>query len=143
MIELRKRRIEDAIDQGGDTPAVPYAVLPEKKTGAAGAMMGSTHVYDMAAVWFHCCVWPRFGIIEYLIYVKQLVCEINCDGFLVPASENLHNVIIAPSVVHREFSCWWNKSRGEVTGLVYCFDLFSVLSHKLGDRMVISFSAFT
>ena len=50
MIELRKRRIEDAMDQGGDTPAVPYAVLPEKKTGAAGAMMGSTHVYDIAAV---------------------------------------------------------------------------------------------
>lgn len=49
MIELRKRRIEDAMEQGGDTPAVPYAVLPEKKSGVAGAMMGSTHVYDMAA----------------------------------------------------------------------------------------------
>jgi len=41
------------MDQGGDTPAVPYAVLPEKKTGAAGAMMGSTHVYDIAAVWIY------------------------------------------------------------------------------------------
>jgi len=50
MIELRKRRIEDAMEQGGDTPAVPYAVLPEKKSGVAGAMMGSTHVYDIAAV---------------------------------------------------------------------------------------------
>lgn len=50
MIELRKRRIEDAMDQGGDTPAVPYAVLPEKKSGVAGAVMGSTHVYDIAAV---------------------------------------------------------------------------------------------
>lgn len=52
MIELRKRRIEDAMEQGGDTPAVPYAVLPEKKSGVAGAMMGSTHVYDIAAVCF-------------------------------------------------------------------------------------------
>jgi len=50
MIELRKRRIEDAMDQGGDTPATPYTVLPEKKSGVAGAMMGSTHVYDIAAV---------------------------------------------------------------------------------------------
>jgi len=50
MIELRKRRIEDAMEQGGDTPAVPYAVLPEKKAGVGGAMMGSSHVYDIAAV---------------------------------------------------------------------------------------------
>ena len=51
MIELRKRRIEDAMDQGGDTPAL-YTVLPEKKTtGGGGAqMMGSAHVYDMSGV---------------------------------------------------------------------------------------------
>jgi splicing factor 3B subunit 2 len=48
MIELRKRRIEDAMDQGGDTPALPYTVLQEKKSAVAGAMMGSTHVYDIA-----------------------------------------------------------------------------------------------
>ncbi|XP_067680182.1 splicing factor 3B subunit 2-like [Haliotis asinina] len=49
MIELRKRRIEDAMDQGGDTPAL-YTVLPEKKTAVGGAMMGSAHVYDMTGV---------------------------------------------------------------------------------------------
>ena len=49
MIELRKQRIEDAIDQGGDTPAL-YTILPEKKTAVGGAMMGSAHVYDISAV---------------------------------------------------------------------------------------------
>lgn len=49
MIELRKRRIEDAMDQGGDTPAL-YQVLPEKKASVGGAMMGSAHIYDMSAV---------------------------------------------------------------------------------------------
>ena len=54
QIELRKRRIEDAMDQGGDTPAL-YQVLPEKKAApVGGAMMGSAHVYDMAAVSFYC-----------------------------------------------------------------------------------------
>ncbi len=49
LIELRKKRIEDAMDQGGDTPAL-YQVLPEKKTAVGGAMMGSAHVYDMTGV---------------------------------------------------------------------------------------------
>ena len=49
MIELRKQRIEDAIDQGGDTPAL-YTILPEKKAAVGGAMMGSSHVYDISAV---------------------------------------------------------------------------------------------
>lgn len=49
MIELRKRRIEDAMDQGGDTPAL-YTVLPEKKTTVGGAMMGSAHIYDISGV---------------------------------------------------------------------------------------------
>ena len=49
LIELRKKRIEDAMDQGGDTPAL-YTVLPEKRTNIGGAMMGSAHVYDMTAV---------------------------------------------------------------------------------------------
>ncbi|RUS79925.1 hypothetical protein EGW08_012313 [Elysia chlorotica] len=50
QIELRKKRIEDAMDQGGDTPAL-YQVLPEKKAApVGGAMMGSAHVYDLAAV---------------------------------------------------------------------------------------------
>jgi splicing factor 3B subunit 2 len=58
MIELRKRRIEDAMEQGGDTPALPYTILPEKKTGIGGAMMGSTHVYDTAALvsWLLLCL---------------------------------------------------------------------------------------
>lgn len=49
MIELRKRRIEDSMDQGGDTPAL-YQVIPEKKTNVGGAMMGSAHIYDVPAV---------------------------------------------------------------------------------------------
>ena len=50
MIELRKKRIEDAMDQGGDTPAL-YQVLPEKKATVGGAaMMGSAHVYDITGV---------------------------------------------------------------------------------------------
>lgn len=48
MIELRKKRIEDAMDQGGDTPAL-YTILPEKKTTIGTAMMGSAHVYDISA----------------------------------------------------------------------------------------------
>ena len=49
MIELRKKRIEDAMDQGGETPAL-YTILPEKKTAVGGAMMGSAHIYDTSAV---------------------------------------------------------------------------------------------
>ena len=48
MIELRKRRIEDAMEQGGDTPAL-YTILPERKQAVGAAMMGSTHAYDLAA----------------------------------------------------------------------------------------------
>lgn len=47
MIELRKRKeIEDAMETGGDTPAL-YTVLAEKKTSVGAAMMGSAHTYDM------------------------------------------------------------------------------------------------
>lgn len=49
IIELRKKRIEDAMDQGGETPAL-YTILPEKKAAVGGAMMGSAHVYDTTAV---------------------------------------------------------------------------------------------
>ena len=49
MIEFRKQRIEDSMDQGGNTPAL-YQVLPEKRATVAGAMMGSSHVYDIPAV---------------------------------------------------------------------------------------------
>lgn len=49
MIELRKKRIEDIMDQGGETPAL-YTILPEKKTSVGGAMMGSAHIYDISAV---------------------------------------------------------------------------------------------
>lgn len=55
MIELRKKRIEDAMDQGGDTPAL-YTVLPEKKVNVGGALMGSTHVYDVSGVCRGSCV---------------------------------------------------------------------------------------
>ena len=49
MIELRKKRIEDAMEQGGDTSGI-YKALPEKNNSVGDAMMGSTHVYDRAAV---------------------------------------------------------------------------------------------
>ena len=49
MIELRKKRIEDSMDQGGETPAL-YQVIPEKRTNVGGAMMGSAHIYDVAGV---------------------------------------------------------------------------------------------
>ncbi|XP_006818701.1 splicing factor 3B subunit 2-like [Saccoglossus kowalevskii] len=47
MIELRKKKIEDAMEQGGETPQL-YTILPEKKAGPVGAtMMGSTYTYDV------------------------------------------------------------------------------------------------
>merc|ERR1712218_439551 len=46
-LELRKRRIE-ADMEGGETPSLPYQILPEKQGGRIGnAMMGSTHTYDI------------------------------------------------------------------------------------------------
>merc|ERR1719282_848659 len=46
-LELRKRRIE-ADMEGGETPQLPYQVLPERRTDRVGAsMMGSTHTYDL------------------------------------------------------------------------------------------------
>ncbi|XP_061482101.1 splicing factor 3B subunit 2-like, partial [Rhineura floridana] len=47
LIELRKKKIEEAMD-GSETPQL-FMVLPEKRTTTVGgAMMGSTHIYDMA-----------------------------------------------------------------------------------------------
>jgi len=47
MIELRKRRIE-ADMEGGETPSLPYTVIPERQNARVGAsMMGSTHTYDI------------------------------------------------------------------------------------------------
>nr|XP_010954950.1 splicing factor 3B subunit 2 isoform X2 [Camelus bactrianus] len=49
LIELRKKKIEEAMD-GSETPQL-FTVLPEKRTATvAGAMMGSTHIYDMSTV---------------------------------------------------------------------------------------------
>jgi len=46
-LELRKRRIE-ADMEGGETPSLPYQILPEKRNERIGAsMMGSTHTYDI------------------------------------------------------------------------------------------------
>merc|ERR1711915_573486 len=46
-LELRKRRIE-ADMEGGETPQLPYQVIPEKKNDRIGAsMMGSAHTYDL------------------------------------------------------------------------------------------------
>ncbi|XP_030854188.1 splicing factor 3B subunit 2 isoform X1 [Strongylocentrotus purpuratus] len=49
MIELRKKKIEDAMEQGTETPQL-YTVIPEKKTNVGAAMVGSTHVYDLPPV---------------------------------------------------------------------------------------------
>nr|XP_054758237.1 bromodomain-containing protein 4-like isoform X1 [Lytechinus pictus] len=46
MIELRKKKIEDAMEQGAETPQL-YTVIQEKKTNVGAAMVGSTHVYDL------------------------------------------------------------------------------------------------
>jgi splicing factor 3B subunit 2 len=48
MIQLRKKKIEEAMEQGGDTPAL-YTVLPEKTSTVGVAVMGSSHVYDLSA----------------------------------------------------------------------------------------------
>ncbi|XP_053575945.1 splicing factor 3B subunit 2 [Bombina bombina] len=47
LIELRKKKIEEAMD-GTETPQL-FTVLPEKRTATVGgAMMGSTHIYDIS-----------------------------------------------------------------------------------------------
>jgi splicing factor 3B subunit 2 len=48
-IELRKRRIEDAMDDNGEAQTL-YKVISQKDAGTAASqgMMGSTHVYDVA-----------------------------------------------------------------------------------------------
>merc|ERR1740128_1053679 len=47
MIELRKRRIE-ADMEGGETPSLPYTVIPERANQRiGGSMMGSAHTYDI------------------------------------------------------------------------------------------------
>ncbi|KAG8437823.1 hypothetical protein GDO86_008505 [Hymenochirus boettgeri] len=46
LIELRKKKIEEAMD-GTETPQL-FTVLPEKRTATVGgALMGSTHIYDI------------------------------------------------------------------------------------------------
>ncbi|XP_046848591.1 splicing factor 3B subunit 2-like [Xenia sp. Carnegie-2017] len=48
MIELRKRKnIEDAMESGSEQQTL-YTVLPEKRAGVGGMMMGTSHVYDLA-----------------------------------------------------------------------------------------------
>lgn len=48
IIELRKRKIESEME-GSETPVL-YQVLPEKRLDrVGGAMMASTHIYDMTA----------------------------------------------------------------------------------------------
>ena len=46
-IELRKKKeIEDAMETGGETPAL-FHVLNEKRTNVGASMMGSAHTYDL------------------------------------------------------------------------------------------------
>lgn len=50
----------------GDTPAL-YTILPEKQAAVGGAMMGSSHVYDISAV----SITVQIIIIIFLIfYIK-------------------------------------------------------------------------
>jgi len=47
MIELRKKKeIEDAMETGGETPAL-FTILNEKRAAVGASMMGSAHTYDM------------------------------------------------------------------------------------------------
>lgn len=47
MIELRKKKeIEDAMETGGETPAL-FTILNEKRAAVGAAMMGSAHTYDI------------------------------------------------------------------------------------------------
>ena len=49
MIELRKRKnIEDSMESGSEQPTL-FTVLPEKRAGVGGMMMGTSHVYDLAS----------------------------------------------------------------------------------------------
>ena len=48
-IELRKKRIETAMDEGDEAPAL-FTVLPEKNVSLGSALLGSSHIYDMAAL---------------------------------------------------------------------------------------------
>ncbi|EDV29834.1 uncharacterized protein TRIADDRAFT_20192 [Trichoplax adhaerens] len=48
-IELRKKKnIEDAMEQGEETPQL-YTIIPEKKIAVGAAIMGSAHIYDINA----------------------------------------------------------------------------------------------
>ena len=92
MIELRKRRIEDSMDQGAETPAL-YQVLPEKRTAVGGAMMGSAHIYDVPPVSYMArpmsgrpttsrmiyCIWPGLQIRVptgklFFLFLNQNIC---------------------------------------------------------------------
>jgi len=47
MIELRKKKeIEDAMETGGETPAL-FQILNEKRSAVGASMMGSQHTYDL------------------------------------------------------------------------------------------------
>jgi splicing factor 3B subunit 2 len=50
MIELRKKKsIEEAMEAGPEQPSL-YTMIPEKKMSIGGAMMGSSHVYEIPGV---------------------------------------------------------------------------------------------
>ena len=48
MIASRQKQIDNATDQGGDTPAL-YQVLPEKKITMGGAMMEAMSTVSIVA----------------------------------------------------------------------------------------------
>ena len=67
IIELRKRKeIEDLMEAGSETPAL-FTVMHEKKTNVGGAMMGSSHVYDINMVVFAFGLLFIFGPLSYSI----------------------------------------------------------------------------
>ncbi|XP_030825809.1 splicing factor 3B subunit 2 [Camarhynchus parvulus] len=71
LIELRKKKIEEAMD-GSETPQL-FTVVPEKRTATVGtAMMGSTHIYDMSAVMGHKGPVPEAQGVEVALAPEEL-----------------------------------------------------------------------
>ncbi|XP_036592573.1 splicing factor 3B subunit 2-like [Trichosurus vulpecula] len=71
LIELRKKKIEEAMD-GSETPQL-FAVLPEKRTATVGgAMMGSTHIYDMSTVMSQKAPAPKLQGVEVALAPEEL-----------------------------------------------------------------------
>ncbi|XP_056677074.1 splicing factor 3B subunit 2-like [Monodelphis domestica] len=71
LIELRKKKIKEAMN-GSETPQL-FTVLPEKRTATVGgAMMGSTHIYDMSTVMSRKGPAPKLQGVEVALAPEEL-----------------------------------------------------------------------